>query len=82
MSCGIPVITSNIFGPAELGGNGAAHLVDPYKFEAIAEGMQKITTDPEYRNSLIEQGHKNLLKFSWESCGRETLAILEKTANI
>lgn len=80
MSCGIPAITSNIFGPAELGGNGAAVLVDPYKASEIARAMERMTTDKEFRASIVAQGPAQLKNFSWDRCGKETLEILEKAA--
>ncbi len=80
MGVGTPVITSNIFGPAELGGNGGALLIDPYKPEEIAEAMQKIAFDSKAREEQIRRGFKQARRFRWDSTGKETLAILEKTA--
>ncbi|TSC61734.1 MAG: group 1 glycosyl transferase [Parcubacteria group bacterium Gr01-1014_48] len=80
MSCGIPVITSNIFGPAELGGNGAAVLVNPYKASEIADAMERLTTSSVFRASIVAKGPAQLEKFSWNQCGQETRKILEKAA--
>lgn len=81
MDCGIPVITSNIFGPAELGGNGSAVLIDPYKPEAIKDGMQKIVTDQSFRNNLVKGGYEQVKKFSWDIAYKETMELLAKTLN-
>ncbi len=78
MGVGTPVITSNIFGPAELGANGGAYLVNPYKSEEIAEGMAKISNDKLFKQKLIENGFKQSSRFSWTNTGRETLDILEQ----
>ena len=80
MGCGVPVITSNIFGPAELGANDSAILVDPYSPEEIAVAMGKISGDEVFRKDLIEKGREQCRKFSWENTGRETLKILEDSA--
>jgi len=78
MSCGLPVITSNIFGPAELGANGGAVLVDPYDPEAIFEAMKKIAYDKEYVRVLKEKGIEQASRFSWINTGKETLDLIEK----
>ncbi len=80
MSCGVPVITSNIFGPAELGGNGAALLIDPRRPEETAAAMGRIVSDETVRRDLAANARKQLSLFSWERTGRETLAILERAA--
>ncbi|MEK7107688.1 MAG: glycosyltransferase [Patescibacteria group bacterium] len=78
MSCGLPVITSNIFGPAELGANGAAILINPREPKEIAEAMEKITSSDGLRAVLVEKSREQLKLFSWNKTGRETLGILEK----
>ncbi len=80
MGCGTPVITSKIFGPAEMGANGGAILIDPYKPEEIADAMEKLITDPQFRAAQIKRGREQAARFSWENTGRETLTILEKVA--
>ena len=80
LSCGIPAITSNIFGPAELGGNGAAVLVDPYHAEEIAGAMERLTTDEIFRRGIVTKGPAQLQRFSWDTCGKETLEILTRVA--
>lgn len=82
MGCGLPVIASNIFGPAELGANGGAVLVNPYKPEAIAEAMERLAFDDDFRRAQVERGFKQAARFSWVNTGRETLALLESVAKI
>ena len=43
-SCGAPVVTSNISSMREIA-EGAAHLVDPYSIDSIADGIIKILKD-------------------------------------
>lgn len=75
MDCGIPVITSNIFGPAELGSNGSALLIDPYKPEEIADAMRHIVCDPELRKTLVQKGFEQVKYFSWDTAFKETMAL-------
>lgn len=79
MSCGVPVITSNIFGPAELGANGAALLINPYKPEEIANAMKKVVSDMSVKIDLIKKSEEQIKNFSWEKTGRETLSLIERT---
>jgi len=78
MSCGTPVITSNVASLPEVAGD-AALLIDPYDSEKIAQAMNKIITDEDLCNELTRKGFKQIKKFSWQRCAREVLNILEKT---
>ncbi len=78
MSAHCPVITSNIFGPAELGANGGAVLVNPYKPEEIASAMEKISTDASFRGDQIKRGIEQAGRFSWTNTGKETLELLTR----
>lgn len=78
MGCSVPVVTSNIFGPAELGAHGGAVLVDPYTPEAIGEALSKIISDGNFKKELIEKGFAQAARFSWKNTGKETKALLEK----
>lgn len=72
MACGIPVITSNTSSMPEVAGN-AAHLVDPYKIKEITDGMLKILSDENYKNSLITQGLEQSKLFTWSSMATQVL---------
>ncbi|RLD55831.1 MAG: glycosyltransferase family 1 protein, partial [Bacteroidetes bacterium] len=55
MSCGAPVITSNVTSMPEVAGD-AALLVDPFSVEEIKNAMLKIAKDNNLRNDLIKKG--------------------------
>jgi glycosyltransferase involved in cell wall biosynthesis len=59
---GRPIITSNISSMPEVAADGAL-LIDPYNVEDIKNGILKIITNIDYRNSLIENGLKNIKRF-------------------
>ncbi len=59
---GRPVITSNIPPMSEVAGD-AACLVDPFDVDSIRAGILKVIQDEEYREQLIQNGLKNVLKF-------------------
>ena len=74
-SVGCPVITSNVSSMPEVAGKGAIY-VDPYSIQSIADGMIKIM-NRDLRLKLKDLGFKNIKRFSWEKCAKETLEILE-----
>jgi glycosyltransferase involved in cell wall biosynthesis len=76
MACGCPVVTARTGGIPEVVGD-AAMYVDPSDPDNIAEGMLKVLTNKELREFLIHEGFKQIKKFSWEKCARETLEALE-----
>jgi glycosyltransferase involved in cell wall biosynthesis len=76
MSSGCPVVTANRYGPRELVGN-AGILVDPEDVESIAHGMCRVVTDRALRQWLVEGGRERARSFSWKTCAKETLQVLE-----
>lgn len=76
MACGVPVITSNIMGPAEIG-RDAAFLINPANPEEISAAMEKMTKDTDFRQSLIEKGLRRAKDFSWDKTALKTLEFLK-----
>ena len=66
MACGVPVITSNTSSMPEVAGNAAA-IVDPAKPKEIANAIEKILSDEEYRLVLCEKGVERAKMFSWRN---------------
>jgi len=73
---GLPVITSNNSSMPEVAGDGA-FFVDPYSVDDIRNAMEQLIQDKVLRERLINNGHKNIQKFLWETCAIETLKIYE-----
>jgi len=74
MSCGVPVVASNISSIPEIAGD-AARLVDPYKVEEIALALYEIITNSALRASMVKKGFEVAKRFSWERTAQETLAV-------
>lgn len=77
MSCGCPVVTSNISSLPEVAGN-AAVLVDPYNVSQLAEAIQSILEDETQALLMRQSGLERARQFSWERCARETLAVYKQ----
>jgi glycosyltransferase involved in cell wall biosynthesis len=76
MACGCPVVTSNAASLPEVCGE-AAHYVDPESVDSIAEGISRVVTDQNLRNTLIHKGIQRAKLFSWEKAAKMVLNIFE-----
>lgn len=71
MACNVPVISSNTSSMPEVVGQ-AGILIDPNRPEEIADAMEKLEKDQEYRANLIDLGAQQKALFSWD----KTAALL------
>ncbi|MGD2076037.1 MAG: glycosyltransferase family 1 protein, partial [Gammaproteobacteria bacterium] len=78
MAVGCPIVTSNRYGAREIAAD-AALLVNPKDVSDIAGGIERIVTERETRERLIQAGHERIKDFDWATCAGQTLALLEKT---
>jgi glycosyltransferase involved in cell wall biosynthesis len=72
MAVGCPVLTGNRSSLPEVAGD-AALKVDPYRTQAIMEGLQLMLTDEELRDELRTRGRAWAGQFNIESQARATL---------
>lgn len=77
MSCGVPVITSNVSSMPEIGGK-AAYYVNPENEGEIKKALNKIVGDSSLRKDLIKKGFEQAAKFSWEKCSKKTVELYKK----
>lgn len=73
MACGVPVITSNTTSLPEIAGNAALYA-EPNNTIKITENLFNIIENKDgIRYELIENGYKNIKKFTWNECANKTL---------
>jgi glycosyltransferase involved in cell wall biosynthesis len=77
MACGTPIITSRANGLEEIAGN-AGLLVDPRDPRQIAAAVLEVLGDPALAARLSAAGLERSQTFSWSTCARRTLEILEE----
>jgi len=77
MSCGLPVITSNIADIDEVV-EGSTIRVDPNSVSEIAEAIVKVISSEELMKSLALRGLQKVKLFSWDRCARETVRVYEE----
>jgi len=76
MSCGSPVVTTNVSSMPEVAGD-AAILVTPDDVAGLAAALLRVSGDPTLRAELSCKGLARAKAFSWERCARETMAVYE-----
>lgn len=74
MACGCPVISSNLSSLPEII-QEAGILINPENTEGFVANINKIITDENYKNLLVQKGFKNIKNFSWQKASLETLNI-------
>ncbi len=79
MTCGTPVVVSNVSSLPEVVGD-AAILVNPENVFDIARGIRDVLLNDELRAGLIERGRKQAARFSWERTARQVLEIYKEAA--
>lgn len=75
MSCGVPVLASNIPALAEVGGE-AVCLVDSNSVDSISIGLNHLLASSEIRAELAQKGEKRSREFSWDRTAQEIAKIL------
>jgi glycosyltransferase involved in cell wall biosynthesis len=79
MACGVPAIVSSTSCFPEVSANALVYF-DPLSLEDMAAKMESGLCDPELRSRIRKEGLKRAADFSWERCGRATLAVLLRAA--
>ncbi|MBP2032350.1 glycosyltransferase involved in cell wall biosynthesis [Clostridium algifaecis] len=77
MSCGTPVITSNISSIPEVVGDGAI-LIDPKNIVSLMYSIESILNDDTIRNELSLKALNRSHLFSWENTCEKTIKIYNK----
>lgn len=75
MSCGTPVITSNVSSMKEVCKN-AALLINPLDVQELASAMKRVLTDESLKVRLSVKGVQRANEFSWKRCAEQTLKII------
>lgn len=79
MYCDVPIIASNLTSMPEVAGDAALY-VNPYSIDSIKDAMNKMVTNKELRDSLIEKSRIRRKLFSWQASADKLWKIIQKTA--
>ena len=81
MSCGTPVITSNISSIPEVVGDGGI-LIDPFDTDILENSLEELLNNEKLRNSLSLKALERSNNFSWEKTSEKTVEAYKKILNI
>jgi glycosyltransferase involved in cell wall biosynthesis/O-antigen/teichoic acid export membrane protein len=79
MACGVPVVCSPETSLPEVAGDAALYA-DPRNPREFACALERVFSDGDLRHKLIDVGHRNWRRFTWERAASKTLAIYEQAA--
>ena len=77
MSCGKPVITSNVSSLPEIA-SGAAILIDPSDNISLSEAISELDNNEKTRVELSEKSIKRASDFSWAKTALQTIEVYRK----
>jgi len=80
MSCGTPVITSNVTSMPEVGGEAAVY-VNPRDEESLLSALEAFENRDPRVQGLRDKSLRQASLFTWERCAQETLAAYTKVLN-
>lgn len=80
LAAGLPVACSSIAPLAEVAG-GCAVVFDPEDERGMLAALSEVTADAGVRARLSAGGAARAEGFSWAKCARETLGVLQETAD-
>ncbi len=80
MSCGTPVIGSNLTSVPEVLGNSGL-LIDPINIDDLCTSMLRILYDKNLREELILSGLIRSSELTWEKTTKQTLIAYNKTSS-
>lgn len=79
MSCGIPVITSDVTSIPEVV-KDAAIKINPHDIDDMSNAIYEVYGNPDLRKNLIRKGLLRAMDFSWDETARKTLNSYKQIA--
>lgn len=73
-ACDCPCIVSNLSSLPEVAGDAALY-VDPTSSDSISSAVERLLSDSQLRQTLVEKGREQLSRFSWQRTVDETLEL-------
>jgi len=77
MSCGRPVICSNVSSLPEIS-QDAAILIDPHSVSDLKEALRRLDSSKEIREEYSSRALKRAKEFSWEDAAAKTVEVYKK----
>jgi len=74
MGYGAPVVSSNATCLPEVYGDAAKYF-DPLNVDDMVKSIDEVISNEQLRSTLIQEGHKQLAKYSWKRTAEQTLSV-------
>jgi glycosyltransferase involved in cell wall biosynthesis len=82
MAAKIPIVASNLPSIREVLSDGKTGiLVEPNNPKRLADGIEKILSEPALAKKISEQAFQNALNYTWEKRSEKILAFINTTQN-
>ncbi|SHH51525.1 glycosyltransferase family 4 protein [Clostridium grantii] len=73
MSCGAPIIASNVTSIPEILGD-SAYYIDPYNIDELSLAIERVMMDVDLREKMIFNGFIKSNEYTWKKTAQSTLA--------
>ena len=80
MNCHTPIITSNKTSMPEVA-EDAAWYIDPFSVESIANALNLVANDKQFREALSAKAEQRKELFSWDSTAQKLYECIDRVAN-
>jgi glycosyltransferase involved in cell wall biosynthesis len=80
-ACNTPLVCSRSSSLPEVAGTGALYF-DPLDRSDLAHALTRVLSCADLRARLVEEGRRNVQRFSWHSCAVQVMGALEMVAEI
>jgi glycosyltransferase involved in cell wall biosynthesis len=80
MKSGVPILSGDRTSLPEVAGNAALYC-DPFKLEAIYQGLKRLSSEETLRKDLIEKGLQRSNEFSWDKTAEKVWCCLALELN-
>ena len=81
MSCGTPVLCSNVASLPEVGADAAMYC-DPYDMQDMQDKILTIFKDKKLQKTLTQKGLERVKQFSWERSAKRHWEIFEQASSL
>ncbi len=80
MACETPVVAANAASLPEVVGDAGVifETLDP---KSLEDALRTVLSEPQTRRRLVEEGKRNIRRFSWDQAAQETLRVYETVLN-
>ena len=82
MACGLPLVVTNVPGNRDIvGQNKCGIIVEKENVESIADGLQRLLSDPQHQSRMRETALSAVSKYDWRNVAEQYSDVYRKLIN-